>query len=452
MKTMILRFFWSVGLLLLCCQPMICRSQEQSAKSPVRFAKSQERAVKLQAQSAKSPVRFADSLFETVKVTESIPFSSALEQGKSEPTTLCFDFYEPASDTMMLRPLVITLYGGSFLGGSKRLPDMKAFGNKLAQHGYVVAAIDYRLLSLNYFSKTNIIRTAYMAVQDLSAAIRFFKADYLSYGIDTNHIFLIGNSAGSITILNELYFKEENRPEESYLEPDLGSVHASGYERYRQHTPDVAAVVAQWGGVMDLSIIDPDCPTAVCLLHGTADATVPLDSGYCFGAESMPYLYGSAAIAARFDALGMKNYELHLFEGERHSFYFDEHRQFIPEKFDTCFRIVCDFFYKNLLEPSNLSKASFLPVRLFPNPVSGQLQVCLPVQDEIIQGVAMFDVSGRKVLQQSYVGWSQSCIGRQPSCAGLQSVTIDVSALPAGVYLLQVYGRQGCGNAKVVVR
>ena len=79
-------------------------------------------------------------------------------------------------------------------------------------------------------SASSLIRSAYMAAQDVNSAIRFFKAHCLEYRIDTNNIFLLGNSAGSIAILNEIFLSNDERPSETSVSPDLGPMNSSGYD------------------------------------------------------------------------------------------------------------------------------------------------------------------------------------------------------------------------------
>ena len=129
-------------------------------------------------------------------------------------------------------------------------------------------------------------------------------------------VFLLGNSAGSIAILHEVFVDEDERPAETYNYPDLGGLHESGYPEYLHFSPSVAGIIPQWGGVLDLNVIDDDETTPVCLIHGTEDNTVPYDSGYCFGGwmpNLMPYMYGSHTIAERFAALQHPDFELHPF-------------------------------------------------------------------------------------------------------------------------------------------
>lgn len=382
--------------------------------------------------------RYAQPIFDNVLTTSGIPFSSAVPVGQTEPTTLYFDFYEPSGDTLSARPLVITVFGGAFLMGSRDWSDMVAYGNRLAKHGYVVASIDYRLLPLFSISASSLLRTAYMASQDVSSAIRFFKAHCDEYRIDTNNIFLLGNSAGTIAILNEIFMSEEERPAETFSLPDLGSMNSSGYAEYAGFSSKVAGVVAQWGGVLDKAVIDAEEYVPLCMIHGTADEAVPYDSGYCYSSWSssiMPYMYGSHSIAECLDALGIEDYELHTFEGEKHCFYITSFTVLLQDKFDTCFSIVRDFLYGHLNFSPDVGVSQYVAddIRIYPNPASDLLFVERKGGAEISH-IALYDLQGRAV----------GASDRSP---------VGIGHLPSGLYLVRVTDSEGreCIQ-KVVVR
>ena len=392
---------------------------------------------------AQSGGRYAEPIFDNVLVSSGIPFSSAYRVGATSPTTLYLDFYEPSGDTLQSRPLVITVFGGAFVAGSRDYVDMQTYCNRLAKHGYAAASIDYRLLPITSFNAASLIRDAYMASQDVSSAIRFFKAYCQEYRIDTNNIFLLGNSSGSIAILNELFLEEDERPAETFNAPDLGGMHISGYDDYANFSPKVAGAIAQWGGVMDVEDIDSSEYVPLCMIHGTADDVVFYDSGYCYSSyfsTLLPYLYGSHTIATRLDNLGIDNYELHTFEGKDHCFYLTAYTILLTDEFDTCFNIARNFLYRNLSlsTPTSVPELINGSIRVFPNPADDVLYVDL--SNAGIQSVGLYDLLGRAV--------TDVCDTPQQGIA-----EINVRNLPAGVYVLRVtddIGREY--HRKIVVK
>lgn len=376
---------------------------------------------------AQTGQRYAEPVFDEVNVETGIPFSSAIKEGETSPTTLYLDFYEPVGDTLSARPLVITVFGGAFVAGSRDYADMVEYCTRLAQHGYAAASIDYRLLSLWNIGSKSLIRDAYMAAQDVSSAIRFFKYHCAEYRIDTAQVFLLGNSAGSIAILCEMFMDESERPVETYVSPDLGPMHSSGYPEYADVSPSVAGAIPHWGGVMDLGVISDEEYVPLCMIHGTDDTTVPYDSGYCYNGllpNVMPYMYGSHAIAGRLDELGLADYEFHPFEGEEHAFYLSGIGALIESKFDTCFNITRDFLYQHLSFPTSVPESEKTGIQIYPNPAEDLITIRI---DEVAQNglcsLAVVDVMGRIMFSTTVSG---------------SLATVDVSQWPSGVYFIQM--------------
>ena len=386
---------------------------------------------------AQTGQRYAEPVFDEVTVSKDIPFSSAIREGETSPTTLLLDFYEPQGDTLSARSLVITVFGGAFVAGGRDYVDMMAYCTRLAKHGYAAASIDYRLLSLWNISAKSLVRTAYMAAQDVSSAIRFFKCHHNEFKIDTEHVFLLGNSAGSIAILCDIFMDEGERPAETFESPDLGSIHSSGYAEYAGFSPSVAGAVPHWGGVNGLDVISKEEYVPLCLIHGTDDTTVPYDSGYCYNGilpNVMPFMYGSHTIAGRLDEIGIADYEFHPFEGEEHAFYYNAVYQLDEEKFDACFSITRDFLYQHLTFPTSVPETEKAEIQVCPNPADDLITIRF---DEVAQNepcsVVVVDVMGRIMLSTTVSG---------------PLATFDVSQWPSGVYFMQVerdgqrYGRK----------
>lgn len=386
--------------------------------------------------------RYLDPVFDEVSTTEAIPFSSAVKVGQTTPTTLYLDFYEPVGDTLSQRPLVITVFGGAFVTGSRSFIDMVAYCTRLAKLGYATASIDYRLLSFTQISGPALVRDAYMAAQDVSSAVRFFKQHSEDYRIDPNQIYLLGNSAGSIAILGEMFIGDDERPVETFEDPDLGSMHSSGYPEYAAFSPQVAGAVAHWGGVVSLDVIDYEEYKPICMIHGTDDTTVPYDSGYCYasyGLSFMPYMYGSQAIATRLESMGVADFELHLFEGEKHAFYLSaSYLSLDEEKFSTCFNIVRDFLWNHLDVTVSTQEKALPIVDIYPNPATDAIvfQDDALLQNGSYRMVAL-DVYGREMLVESIASPHH---------------VVDVSRWPSGVYLVRFEQNGTCICRKFVKR
>lgn len=390
---------------------------------------------------AQSSRRYAEPVFEEVNVETGIPFSSAIKEGETSPTTLYLDFYEPQGDTLSTRPLVITVFGGAFVAGGRDYVDMVEYCTRLAQHGYAAASIDYRLLSIWNLNATSLVRDAYMAAQDVSSAIRFFKCHCEEYRIDPEQVFLLGNSAGSIAILCEMFMDESERPAETYESPDLGSMHSSGYEEYAGFSPAVAGAVPHWGGVLDLDVISTEEYVPLCMIHGTDDTTVPYDSGYCYNGMLpgvMPFMYGSHAMVSRLDELDVTDYEFHSFEDEGHAFYLNVIGQLNEAKFNACFDITRDFLYNHLKFPTSLPEMGETMIQVYPNPAPDLLTISVgnATQSKPLS-VTVIDVMGQVVFVETVSDTEMS---------------LDVSCLPSGIYFIRLEQEDFWGTRKIVKR
>jgi len=237
------------------------------------------------------------------------------------------DFYEPSGDTASKRPLVLVFFGGGYLIGDKIMQDMVGWCDSLTAYGYACAAVNYRI-GYNVLNSGSAIRAGYRGVQDARAAIRFMKEKHQQYKIDTNLIFLAGNSAGAIISMQVAYGEESNRPVETYgisgtlaESSDLGCMDCSG-NNY-QHTVDVAGVVGCWGAVIDMGGLDTGDTAPIIMFHGTADNIVPIDSGAAFNSTAtFPPIYGSRTVHNARVEMGLES-ELHVYPGEPHNFYYN---------------------------------------------------------------------------------------------------------------------------------
>ncbi len=96
---------------------------------------------------------------------------------------LC-DIFSPLSDDAG-RPAIVLVHGGGWLHGDKT--KFRPLALKLAQRGYVVMAIEYRLGYEAHFPA---------GIQDCNAAVRFLRSGASTYNIDPDRIAAVGGSAG----------------------------------------------------------------------------------------------------------------------------------------------------------------------------------------------------------------------------------------------------------------
>ena len=196
-----------------------------------------------------APLRYRDDVFAAVTVTSNQVYGSAVNLS-GQTVTLTFDFYEPTGDAITMRPLIIWVHGGSFGFGDKTSGELVDESNVFAKKGYVNASINYRLEPPACTQPTlQCVQAIQEAFEDAQTAVRFFRTNAATYGVDANRIAMGGSSAGAITAVN---------------------VSAGSSE---DPTAAIAAAVSLSGAKLLNTIDANDAP--IMLFHGTADNTVP---------------------------------------------------------------------------------------------------------------------------------------------------------------------------------
>ncbi|MEO5588423.1 MAG: alpha/beta hydrolase [Gemmatimonadaceae bacterium] len=108
-------------------------------------------------------------------------------------TPINLDLYR-RDDSPLPRPIVVTIPGGSWRGGSRT--DLAALNRYLAARGYAVAAISYRFAPRYWYPAQT---------DDTNAAIDYLKQNARTLGVDPNMIVLVGRSAGGQMALQSAY-------------------------------------------------------------------------------------------------------------------------------------------------------------------------------------------------------------------------------------------------------
>lgn len=378
--------------------------------------------------------RYASDVYSSVNLTSDIVYGSNLSFSGAT-TSLTLDFYEPAADTSMARPLIIWVHGGSFQLGSKTDVDVKELSNRFAKKGYACASINYRL---GFFpvDSVNAIKAVLRATQDLKASIRFFYKDRATtntYKIDTTRIFIGGSSAGAITALHVGYLDKDCEIADYIDATNLaalgGMEGASGNPGY---STKVAGVINLCGALGRYSWLEAgDVP--LVSVHGTADATVKYNRGVVNPGVPIMYLDGSRMLLERSCALNHPH-KLYTFPGAPHVPYAGTSASQVAYM-DTTANFVRDFLVHQLgctnmdLQPANppAEQAILYPINycdgspvnetcvlgltektketemtLYPNPASGQ--VTINCESEGAKTIAVIDLSGRTVLTREING------------------------------------------------
>lgn len=283
------------------------------------------------------------------------PYITTLSKGlvKSfndpELMDLKLDVYYPKTDIFKNRPLVMLIHGGAFYIGSKESAAEQSLATSLAKRGYLVASIDYRLGFKLIPSDVEL--SAYRAVQDAHAALRFLSHNAVGLGINPSQIYVGGTSAGAVASLNVAFLDNDERPErilEAEKEGSVSKIEASG-NKYSEAF-QIKAVANMWGAVADLNIFDKDEKISVLSIHGTADGIVPYNFDHPFQNSLyvnrllMDKMYGSKPIHERLQILGNRNRLISL-NGLGHEPELDNYKT-LNKYMDTITYQVSKFFYE----------------------------------------------------------------------------------------------------------
>lgn len=283
--------------------------------------------------------RYLDEVFTNVNETKGVKFSTQVPQPKAgggwyeslvgmpinakEHSTsdrnLYMDIFKPDGDNNTNRPVLIVCFGGGFVAGDRNLGDIRALAISMAKRGYVTAAIDYRL-GMNIFDEGASLRAVYRGIQDGRSAIRYFRANAASLGVDPNQIFIAGHSAGAFIAVQTAYLdKDGERPastrnssyrwgswfgSSTYNVPDQGCLDCEGDNKHVSGAAN--AIVSFAGAIGFLEHIEGSNDIPNVMFHSSDDGTVPYDSGQPFGSISglvvgfdLPIAYGSSRIDTR---------------------------------------------------------------------------------------------------------------------------------------------------------
>ncbi|MFV8819293.1 carboxylesterase/lipase family protein [Haliea sp. E17] len=152
---------------------------------------------------------------------------------------LYLNIYRPASADAKL-PVMVWIHGGGLVSGSGSRP--VNYGGKLAAHGAVVVAFNYRLGSFGFFAHPELSaenadegRLFNYGLMDQIAALKWVQANIAAFGGDPQRVTIFGESAGGASV-----YALAGSPAAKGL--FSGAIAQSGYGRGRQ--PRVASLAA----------------------------------------------------------------------------------------------------------------------------------------------------------------------------------------------------------------
>ena len=392
----------------------------------------------LLAQRSDAQTRYADSVFASYTV-DSVTYST--------PYNLKMNIYQPVGDGLAKRPLVILAHGGSFVAGD-RYSDVAVthLCEDLAHKGYVTVSIDYRLTGNpgNLLSADSAVTEVFEAVGDGKAAVRYFYKDAWTtntYKIDTDNIYVGGNSAGAVLFMHYAYLDDTMKfsPLTNFniIAHNVGGL--DGLSGNPGYSTKIKGVINLAGGLNDASWLSY-CSKPVVSAQGDSDMVVPY---IC----NQPYVYGfhvplTLCGLGSLQALITRNTpysESMVFPGDGHVPWESD-----PAKMYRVDTMVTTFLFKEVTgtaptacrSVAGINEASASDFVLYPNPATNVLNIH---SSAFISDITVMDQTGRTVAQASNLN--------------TLSYQMNTSNLSSGVYFVRVSNTQDMTSSvkKIVI-
>ncbi|MDO7854499.1 carboxylesterase family protein [Hymenobacter convexus] len=252
--------------------------------------------------------RYFQPKFTTVTTTSGVVYGNTTDF-LGRPLPLLMDVYQPAGDATAQRPVIIFAHQGGFVTGSRGESYMVQVCTQFAKLGYVTASIDYRLNPFLVFTPTDTTGVSLAAIrgmQDLRAAVRFFREDAATanaYRVSPSRIVVGGASAGAFAALEVGYL---DKVSETTADLNLTAADIEGSSGHPGYNSFPLAVLNLSGATNPVSIIEAG-NAPLYSAHGTSDAVVPYLKGRVGAGLPPKYVFGSGLLNPYATGVGVPN-------------------------------------------------------------------------------------------------------------------------------------------------
>jgi para-nitrobenzyl esterase len=333
-------------------------------------------------------------VFDSVKVTTQQYGKNISLVGDS--LALFMDIYEPVSDPAAKRPAIILAFGGTYISGDRT--QLAFLGRLFAQHGYVVACIDYRiwpLFVLGFPDSAAIVDIAMKAMGDMRASVRYIKSQADVFRIDTNLIFVGGVSSGAITAIQVAYLDAGDQVPD-FLKKVIdfnGGLEGSSGKNTMNYSSKVKGVLNLSGAIFDLNWIDPGEPVMISM-HGTADNIVPYGDGIAAGLVGVK---GSGVIHPVLKSKNIKETLITVPGGGHTDIYFEPQYAFFVDSFVNEAKKFLHGEICNLTSP--IRHPEIVQAKIYPTPAIDYVMV-ESTGNRLIHSARLIDLMGRSIPLQ----------------------------------------------------
>lgn len=364
--------------------------------------------------------RYLNALNGQVSIVSAVKFGEGTTVGGNNKE-LFLDVYSLKDGTTQRKPLIIIAFGGSFVSGNRT--QLGPLCTILAQRGYVVASIDYRLYDLPLEpppSTAQMLDEVVKAMLDVQAATDFLYDDAVNantYEIDTNWIIVGGISSGAIATMNFAMLDKSDAIGPGLQAALDANLPLKGITNDNHRTP-IAAVLNFSGAMKNAEHIDVNDPPVISF-HDDGDEIVPYGRDNIFlNGHKIVLLDGSYMIDSVAKSVGVHT-ELHTTENSTgHVSYFTSPISVFEVLGKTCefmYELICD----DVLSTQNVVQDL---ITIYPIPAVSMLHIS--GANRAIQSIRVLDIAGKNVWSGAY--------------ANKTEIEIDIRILQSGFYTVIV--------------
>jgi acetyl esterase/lipase len=291
---------------------------------------------------------------------------------------LLYDLYSPKADTAQKRPLIIYIHGGGFTSGSRTYPSVKLLCQNMAKKGYAVANIDYRLdPSFQLYNSNSNRRAMTDAMHDAKQAIRYFKANANTFKLDTNKIYIGGESAGAITAMMASFIDKQA---EMLPYPMANPNNPIGSSNNSMVSNSVKGTLCLCGMILDTTAIENSLNPPILWNHGSADSFIPISLAFNVvlraahvGLPIQTKLYNGATHCPWY--YGNPNWQLYL---------------------DSVTTEITNLLYPKVVTSIKTKEIKNTGLKMFPNPCNEKLNIVL---DKSYKNITVYLISTINQIQ-----------------------------------------------------
>lgn len=220
---------------------------------------------------AQSKNRYAAPIFKDYNIYENIVYAESIPyllENQSKKKLYALDFYEPANDLAIQRPVILLFPDGDFIIGNKEQAEVVNWCKTLTTYGYTCACVNYRQ---GYDASRNdgINQAIFRGVQDARAAIRYLLENQKTFRINPDKIYVGGSRSGGAVALHTAFLDND---ELNQFSSNANCLDCNGNPF--EHDVKVAGVVNIDGAIYNRNIINNNIP----ILNLHIDGQQPVDN------------------------------------------------------------------------------------------------------------------------------------------------------------------------------